>query len=196
VASRRRPTHHHRHQHATPGGAAPTICAAVALSVNNVYAIRGAGAPRGARCAPAGAAPRADSQLPNDGPQGGDQPPSRWRGQSHHHRAQLREASRHQGSQPREILRPACASGCAPSCTCTSPPGSPQVWGGARRWPHTCVWWSGRPSSDSTYQRSTMGRSTPPSSCRSTPHPFSRQGAMRLSWPTTSPVALTGTARS
>jgi hypothetical protein len=130
VTLRRRPAHHRRHQHATPGGAAPTICAAVTLSVNNAYAIRGAGAPRGARCAPAGVAPRADSQLPDDGPQGGDQPPSRWRGQSHHHRAQPREASRHQGSQPRERLRPACASGCAPSCTCTSPPDSPQVWGG------------------------------------------------------------------
>jgi hypothetical protein len=66
----------------------PTICATIALSVSSAYTIRDAGAPGGARCAPAGAAPRVDGQLPDDGPQGGDQPPSRWGGQSHHHRAQ------------------------------------------------------------------------------------------------------------
>jgi hypothetical protein len=31
---------------------------------------------------------------------------------------------------PQKRLRPACTSGCAPSCTCTSPPGSPGVSGG------------------------------------------------------------------
>jgi hypothetical protein len=86
--------------------------------------------PQGYQCTPASAAPQVDGQLPDDGPQGGDQPPSRWRGQSHHHRAQPREAPRHQGPQPKKRLRPACNSGCAPSCTCTSPPGSPGVWGG------------------------------------------------------------------
>jgi hypothetical protein len=45
--------------------------------------------------------------------------------------------------------------------------------GGAWRWPHTCVWWSSRPSSGPTYQRSTTGRSTLPSFCRSTPPPSS-----------------------
>jgi hypothetical protein len=59
--------------------------------------------------------------------------------------------------------------------------------GGAWCWLHTYVWWSGHPSSDPTCQRSTTGRSTPPSSCRSTPSPSSRLGGMRLSWPTTSP---------
>jgi hypothetical protein len=39
-------------------------------------------------------------------------------------------ALRHRGSQPQERLRPACTSGCAPRCTCASPPGSPQVSGG------------------------------------------------------------------
>jgi hypothetical protein len=82
------PTRHHRHQHATPGGAVPTICAPVALSVSSAYAIRGTGAPGGARCALAIATPRADGQLPDDGPQREDQPPSRWGGQSNHHRAQ------------------------------------------------------------------------------------------------------------
>jgi hypothetical protein len=38
-----------------------------------------------------------------------------------------------------------------------------------------------------TCQRSTTGRSTPSSFCRSTPPPSSRQAGMRLSWPTTSP---------
>jgi hypothetical protein len=60
VASRCRPAHHRRHQHATSGGAVLAICAAVALSVSSAYAIRGAGAPGGARCTPVGAAPRAD----------------------------------------------------------------------------------------------------------------------------------------
>jgi hypothetical protein len=73
----------------------PAICAAVTLSVNGVYAVRGTGALEAARCVPTGAAPRADSQLPDDGPHGGDQLPSRWGGQSHHHRVQPREASRH-----------------------------------------------------------------------------------------------------
>jgi hypothetical protein len=100
VASRCRPAHHRCHQHATPGGAVPTICAAVTLSISSAYAICGACAPRDAMCAPTGAAPHAGGQLPDDGPQGGDQPPSRWGGQSHHHRAQPREASRHRDSQP------------------------------------------------------------------------------------------------
>jgi hypothetical protein len=78
--------------------------------------------PSAARCTPTGAAPRADGQLPNVGPQGGNQPPSRWGEQSHHHRAQPREASRHRGLQPRERFQLACTSGCAPSRTCTSPP--------------------------------------------------------------------------
>jgi hypothetical protein len=30
-----------------------------------------------------------------------------------------------------------------------------ELGGGAWRWPHTCVWWYGRPSSGPTYQRST-----------------------------------------
>jgi hypothetical protein len=100
------------------------------FSISGVCAVRGAGALGATKCVPTGAAPRGDGQLPDDGPQGGDQPPSRWRGQSHHHRAQPREAPRHQGPQPKKRLRPACTSGCAPSCTCTSPPGSPGVWGG------------------------------------------------------------------
>jgi hypothetical protein len=75
VASRCRPARHRRHQHATSGGAVPAICAAVTLSVSSAYAIRGAGAPGGGRCAPTGAALRADGQLLDDGPQGGDQPP-------------------------------------------------------------------------------------------------------------------------
>jgi hypothetical protein len=95
VASRCRLAHHHHHQHATLGGVAPAICVAIVLSVSGAYAIRGAGAPGAARCAPAGAALHADGQLPDDGPQGEDQPPSRWGGQSHHNRAQPREASRH-----------------------------------------------------------------------------------------------------
>jgi hypothetical protein len=68
-------------------------------------------------------------------------------------------------------------------------PGSPGVsrGGGAWRWPHTCEWWSGHPSSGPTCQKSMMGWSIPPSSCRSTPPPSSRLGGMRLSWPTTSP---------
>jgi hypothetical protein len=57
------------------------------------------------------------------------------------------------------------------------------------------VRWDGQPHLPETYdgtinptcQRSTMGRSTPPSSCRSTPPPSSQQAGMRLSWPTTSP---------
>jgi hypothetical protein len=108
----------------------PAISAAVALSVSGACAVRGAGAPGAARCAPTGAAPRAVGQLPDDGPQGGEQPPSRWGGQSHHHRAQPRETPRHQGPQPRKRLRPACTSGYAPSCTCTSPPWLPESFGG------------------------------------------------------------------
>jgi hypothetical protein len=156
----------------------PAISAAVALSVSGACTVRGAGAPGAARCAPTGAAPRAAGQLPDDGPQGGEQPPSRWGGQSHHHRAQPREAPRHRGPQPRKRLRPACTSGYAPSCTCTSPPWLPGSFGGggAWRWPHTCVWWSGQPSSGPTCHKSTTGRSTPPSSCRSTPPPSSRLG--------------------
>jgi hypothetical protein len=100
VASRCRPAHHRRHQHATSGGAVPAICATVTLSISDAYVVCGVGASGAARCAPAGVAPRADGQLPDDGPQGGDQPPSRWGGQSHHHRAQPRETSRHRGSQP------------------------------------------------------------------------------------------------
>jgi hypothetical protein len=119
VASRCRSARHHCHQHATPGGAVPAISAAVALSVSDVCAVRGASTPGAARCTPAGATPRADGQLPDDGPQRGDQPPSRWGGQSHHHRA-----------QPRKRLRPACTSGCAPRWTCTSPPWLPESFGG------------------------------------------------------------------
>jgi hypothetical protein len=68
-----------------------------------------------------------------------------------------------------------------------SPLAPQEFWGGAWRWPNTCVWWSSRPSSGPTCQRSTTGWSTPPSSYRSTPPPASRQAGMRLSWPTTSP---------
>jgi hypothetical protein len=68
-----------------------------------------------------------------------------------------------------------------------SPLAPQEFWGGAWRWPNTCVWWSSRPSSDPTCHRSTTGWSTPPTSCRSTPPPSSRQAGMRLSWPTTSP---------
>jgi hypothetical protein len=99
-----------------------TICATVALSISSVCAIRGAGNPGAAKCAPAGAAPCADGQLHDDEPQGGNQPPSRWRRQSHQHRAPPREASRYRGLQPRERVRPTCASGWAPSCTCATPP--------------------------------------------------------------------------
>jgi hypothetical protein len=53
------------------------------------------------------------------------------------------------------------------------PPHSPGVSGGAWHWPHTCVWWSSRAISGPTYQRSTMGRLTPPSFYRSTPPPAS-----------------------
>jgi hypothetical protein len=122
VASRCRPAHHRRHQHATPGGAVPAICSACA--------IRGAGAPGGARCTPAGAAPHTDGQLPDNGPLRGDQLQSWWEGQLHHHRAQPQEASRHRGSQPRERLQPACTGGCTPSCTCASPPWLPGSFGG------------------------------------------------------------------
>jgi hypothetical protein len=59
--------------------------------------------------------------------------------------------------------------------------------GGAWHWPHTYVWWYSHPSSGSTCQRSTIGRLSPPSFCRSSPPPSSRQAGMRLSWPTTSP---------
>jgi hypothetical protein len=174
VASRCRPAHHRRHEHATPGGVVPTICTAVALSISSAYAIHGVGATGGARCAPTSAAPCADGQLADNRPQGGDQPPSRWGGQSHHHRAQLRDASRHRGSQPRERLQPACTSGCAPSFTCASPPWLPASFGGVHGIGPT-----------PTY--GTTGWSTLLSSCRSTPPPSSRQGAMRLPWPTTSP---------
>jgi hypothetical protein len=190
VASRCRQAHHHCHQHATLGGVVLAISAVVTLFISGACTVHGTGAPGAARCAPIGAVPRTDGQLLDDGPQGGDQPPSRWGGQSHHHRVQPQEASRHRGPQPRKRLRPTCTSGCAPSCTCTSPPwlhGSFGGGGGAWCWLHTYVWWSGHPSSDPTCQRSTTGRSTPPSSCRSTPSPSSRLGGMRLSWPTTSP---------
>jgi hypothetical protein len=60
--------------------------------------------PGATRCASTDAASHADGQLPDDGPQGGDQPSSRWGGQSHHHRPQPREPSRLRGSQPRERL--------------------------------------------------------------------------------------------
>jgi hypothetical protein len=58
--------------------------------------------------------------------------------------------------------------------------------GGAWHLPHTCVWRFSRSSSSPTYQRSTMGRSTPPSSWRSTTPLSSLQAGMRPSWPTTS----------
>jgi hypothetical protein len=67
-------------------------------------AIHGTGAPGVARCTPAGVAPRADGQLAHNGPQGGNQPLSRWGKQSHHHRVQPREVSRYRWSQPRERL--------------------------------------------------------------------------------------------
>jgi hypothetical protein len=58
----------------------PAISAAVMLSISGVCAVRGTGTPGAARCAPAGVAPRADGQLPDDRPKGGDQPLSRWGG--------------------------------------------------------------------------------------------------------------------
>jgi hypothetical protein len=61
------------------------------------------------------------------------------------------------------------------------PPNSPGVLGDAWHLPHTYVWWSGRKSFGPTCQRSTMGRSTLPSSCRSTPPPSSLQVGMRPS---------------
>jgi hypothetical protein len=51
--------------------------------------------------------------------------------------------------------------------------------GGAWRLPHSYVWWSSRTSFDPTYQRSMMGRSTPPSSYRSTPALSLRRAGMR-----------------
>jgi hypothetical protein len=62
--------------------------------------------------------------------------------------------------------------------------GEPQVH--AWRLPHTSEWWSGHAIFDPTYQKNTMGPSTPPNSYRSTPPPSSLQEGMRLSWPTTS----------
>jgi hypothetical protein len=60
-----------------------------------------------------------------------------------------------------------------------------EVWEGAWRLPHTCVWWSGHTSFSPTYQRSTTGHSTPLNSCISTPPPTLQQEVMRPSWPTT-----------
>jgi hypothetical protein len=43
--------------------------------------------PSAANCAPTGATSRTDGKLYDDAPQGGNQPPSWWGRQSHHHRA-------------------------------------------------------------------------------------------------------------
>jgi hypothetical protein len=55
-------------------------------------------------------------------------------------------------------------------------------------WRSLCisVWWSGRASFGPTYQRSTMGLSTPSNSYRSTPPLSLQREATRPSWPTTS----------
>jgi hypothetical protein len=173
-------------RHTVMGGASH-LCSSHAFRQRRVH-IHGAGAPSAARCTPIGAAPRADGQLPDIGPHGGNQPPSRWGGQVPPLSATTRGIETSRVATSRETLTCMTQWVRAKLHMHLSPLAPHEFWGGggAWRWPHTCIWWSGRPCSGPTCQRSTIGQSTPPISCRSTPPPSSRQAGMRLSWSTTS----------
>jgi hypothetical protein len=100
-----------------------------------------------------------------------------------------RQRERHQDIEGRNLEKDFdshAPSRRSPSAREAYPHSSPGVTGGAWRWRHICGWWSGHESSSPTCRRSTMGPSTPRSSCRFTPPLSLRQEGMRPLWPTTS----------